>query len=580
MASIVTHAALPLIVGRWLGVPRRALIGGAVIACLPDLDVLAPVFDVPLAHRGLTHSIAWGLAVGVATAWLLCRGSPQWRRCLWFLVASALSHPLFDAMTTGDVGVALLDPFSDARVLLPWRPVPVNPVGANEAFGSVGLIVFLNELLWLWAPLLIIAALVLRAEARRLAVAAVIVWAAVAWSVRRKMPELFAVPMPRLLAYAPDLALVPIDQIPGGHLVIGFDELRQRGLFEVVQRPAVVPWSGEFFPAWFGGESGRWRDSHLRLIGRTLFGTEPGGPIGQLSPIEKYDVAVGDSSFTASRASLAHTHNARPMPRFWYGLCNGVAAASIREPEPFRVVTVVSPSGVAVPFHPNDVKALLAFSHYWTDGATLVGEQEEFVDIDSGKRSSMNPATLVLTLLNRVGLAKQSLLIDVYPTPQTQFYAVGSALVHVAREPYLRTSEPFWPAFDVSIAKLVDVEITVELSSTTLPSRVADVLDSSHADGSWYQLVGFRPVVKRWSATLVLDARSQIIGGRWTGENPNGPDSAVFVEGGPLLVDGGVLDINNSVRWDIVEAIAHASVDHGAAAPRVDLSDGGLVSAP
>ena len=71
----------------------------------------------------------------------------------FFLVT--LSHPLLDSLTNGGLGVALLSPFSNRRFFAPWRPIEVSPIGL-QFFSSSGLVAFLSEIEWVWAPSLII----------------------------------------------------------------------------------------------------------------------------------------------------------------------------------------------------------------------------------------------------------------------------------------------------------------------------------------------------------------------------------------------------------------------------------------
>src|SRR5262249_7653195 len=85
----------------------------AVVAPLPDLDVLAFGFGIPyghpLGHRGFTHSLTFA----VLLALLLPRGlygeTRRWSRsgsalCLTFLAAGA-SHGFLDAFTDAGLGV-------------------------------------------------------------------------------------------------------------------------------------------------------------------------------------------------------------------------------------------------------------------------------------------------------------------------------------------------------------------------------------------------------------------------------------------------------------------------------------------
>jgi inner membrane protein len=127
----------------------------AALSCLgllADVDVIAFRFGIPYSapfgHRGATHSIAFAAAAGMLTAWALARrGVASARRAAFVAIAVAVSHPILDAMTDGGLGVALLWPFSNARFFLPWRPLPVAPIGARM-LSSHGLYVLGFEALW------------------------------------------------------------------------------------------------------------------------------------------------------------------------------------------------------------------------------------------------------------------------------------------------------------------------------------------------------------------------------------------------------------------------------------------------
>src|SRR5688500_16740807 len=109
---------------------RAALLAGAALGTLPDLDVLPInlITDDPVArmtwHRSFSHSllvlpfVAWAL-----WAWFRSRGkrvaqSPV--RWLWAMQAALLTHPLLDAFTV--YGTQLL-----------W-PLPMQPVMWSSVF--------------------------------------------------------------------------------------------------------------------------------------------------------------------------------------------------------------------------------------------------------------------------------------------------------------------------------------------------------------------------------------------------------------------------------------------------------------
>jgi len=168
MPTIITHAAIPLLLGAAAGkqrISRPLLYAGAVAAMLPDADVLGFKFGIPYAdafgHRGAAHSIAFALLLAVLTAVLHrpLRTSPL--RAFGFVGLATLLHPLLDACTNGGLGVALLWPLDNHRFFFGWRPIQVSPIGARF-FSDRGWPVIESELLWVWLPTAVLALLLWR----------------------------------------------------------------------------------------------------------------------------------------------------------------------------------------------------------------------------------------------------------------------------------------------------------------------------------------------------------------------------------------------------------------------------------
>lgn len=139
MASI-GHVAIGLAAGRLYAAPLDlrgrlvpAMAAFSALSLLPDADVVGFALGVryadPFGHRGASHSLVAALLVGIVAG--LVAGSarlPAARTALFAAVVVA-SHGLADALTDGGLGVALLWPFSTARLFAPWRPIPVAPLG-------------------------------------------------------------------------------------------------------------------------------------------------------------------------------------------------------------------------------------------------------------------------------------------------------------------------------------------------------------------------------------------------------------------------------------------------------------------
>lgn len=113
----ITQAALGAtiagaVTGKSLG--RSALLAGAVLGTLPDLDV---VIDYGTAvanftqHRGFSHSLLILVPLSFLLAWGLWRWKPQVSYPRWLLMTGLVlvTHPLLDAFTT--YGTQLFWPF-------------------------------------------------------------------------------------------------------------------------------------------------------------------------------------------------------------------------------------------------------------------------------------------------------------------------------------------------------------------------------------------------------------------------------------------------------------------------------------
>lgn len=137
---------------------RRLLFASILLPILPDADALLGrwiPYAHPFGHRGFTHSLFFAALVGMGTAALAVRGKwgHSYIKLAIFFAAITASHALFDAMTTGGLGVAFFAPFDDTRYFLPWRPIPVSPMSAAGLMTARGLRVIRWEfaLFWLFA---------------------------------------------------------------------------------------------------------------------------------------------------------------------------------------------------------------------------------------------------------------------------------------------------------------------------------------------------------------------------------------------------------------------------------------------
>jgi inner membrane protein len=135
------HVAVGVVAARWRAsrpeVPPLAfsMLGLSALAVLPDADFVAFLVGIPyphpFGHRGMTHSLLFAALVGalVALGLRLRRRPVILDALLATLVVASLG--VLDAMTTGGLGVEFFWPLDIHRYFLPWRFIPVAPLGAH-----------------------------------------------------------------------------------------------------------------------------------------------------------------------------------------------------------------------------------------------------------------------------------------------------------------------------------------------------------------------------------------------------------------------------------------------------------------
>ena len=170
MPTIMTHSVVALSAGYVFdssGVPKRFWVLAIIAAVLPDADVIGYQYlYIPyghlLGHRGFFHSPFFAALFSLVAVILFFRQervlSPRWWAYVLFFFAVGASHGILDAMTNGGRGIALLSPFSNQRYFLPWTPIEVSPLGVRAFISQRGLTVMKSEVLWIWIPVVSIAA--------------------------------------------------------------------------------------------------------------------------------------------------------------------------------------------------------------------------------------------------------------------------------------------------------------------------------------------------------------------------------------------------------------------------------------
>ena len=148
------HVAVGVVAARWRasqpGAPPLAfsMLGLSALAVLPDADFVAFMVGIPyphpFGHRGMAHSLIFAALVGALVAiGLRLRRRPVLLDALLAALVVA-SHGVLDAMTTGGLGVEFFWPVDTHRYFLPWRFIPVAPLGAHM-LSARGVSVLLTE---------------------------------------------------------------------------------------------------------------------------------------------------------------------------------------------------------------------------------------------------------------------------------------------------------------------------------------------------------------------------------------------------------------------------------------------------
>ena len=161
MASIFGHSLAAIALRKTFASELRKptfWILGILYSIVPDADVIGFKFGVPYdsfwVHRGFTHSFLFAAFIGIAIAYLFYNARRA-ALALYFTLCTA-SHSILAAMTSGGLGVAFFSPFKNSRYFLPWRPIPVSPIGAKRFFSELGLGVLQSEAVWIGIPVLAI----------------------------------------------------------------------------------------------------------------------------------------------------------------------------------------------------------------------------------------------------------------------------------------------------------------------------------------------------------------------------------------------------------------------------------------
>lgn len=146
--------------------PARFWVLSAVCSVLPDIDILGYYFRIRytdmLGHRGFTHSLMFALLVSVLVVVFafpaIQRSSKKWWGLILFFFVVTASHGILDSMSARGMGVGFFIPVDNTRYSLPWRFPFASPVSVSRFFSRAGLDILIEEIIWIWTPMLLLYA--------------------------------------------------------------------------------------------------------------------------------------------------------------------------------------------------------------------------------------------------------------------------------------------------------------------------------------------------------------------------------------------------------------------------------------
>ncbi|MDK2123900.1 hypothetical protein [Parachitinimonas caeni] len=310
------------------------------------------------------------------------------------------------------------------------------------------------------------------------------------------------------------------------------------------------PWSDTYWPLYNGSVSNRYADSSVnnssdwKALWTAHNQTSPvagyisGGKTDFLSPAEKYDLLVGDTSFGLTAAgwnSGKGYYDRNGKVEGWMGLCHGWAPAAYMLPRPKNTITVTSANGTKVKLFPSDIKAMGTM--LWANSSPssrFIGGRCNAKDpakdtngrIQDQNCFDNNPGTWHQAVVNQIGVSKRSFVLDAtydyevwnqpvlgysytYFNPQTGKAFTTAKEAMIARANY--TNDKFAKYRSANGVNVVGVRMTLSYIVETEPSQAS--VDSPSRDAI---------TNVSYMYDLELDANGNIIGGEWyTNRHPD-----------------------------------------------------------
>ncbi|MEZ0390680.1 MAG: hypothetical protein ACAH59_00595 [Pseudobdellovibrionaceae bacterium] len=321
----------------------------------------------------------------------------------------------------------------------------------------------------------------------------------------------------------------PSTLVDNGVVITNIFELDKRGLMK-----AKLPhelWSDTYWPIYKGLLAFRYADGIAESTdwaanyGNYLMN---GVSTDALSPAEKYDLLVGDSSMTLTNYSwnvgrrYYEQHGRVPT---WMGICHGWSAATHMEAKiPYGSIVLKSPNGTPIRFFQSDVKGLNSmlwgkaspptkFLGFRCDHTPPRDGQGRVVDDNC---YDTNPATFYLTLANQLGMNNRSFVMDAtFDSEVWNFSVISYKATYFNPQTFKQTDnlkQAVTPIGQYTIDKFKQHRApgTAFVVGVTMDVTYMNENSPSHK-------VQTKPATKtqRYVSDLELDANYNVIGGEW-----------------------------------------------------------------
>jgi hypothetical protein len=300
-----------------------------------------------------------------------------------------------------------------------------------------------------------------------------------------------------------------------------------------------TPWSDDYWPLYAGVLAKRYADPKFpgglgwkRKTDYILKNLGSAGDLNQLSPAEKYDLLVGDGDWTMTKAMIDEGRRyweETKKVETWMGICHGWAPAAYMLPRPKNAVQVTAADGkTQLTFFPSDIKALSSSLWAHTNVPTrFMGgrcnvkkpKEDENGRVLDETCNDTNPGAWHLTVVNQIGVAKRSFVMDAtydmevwnqpiysysytYFNPQTLETTDRLSSARIALTDYKRDKFKTYRAPETKF--VVGVSMNVTYSVEVEPSHA--LTDSPQNDGL---------NTVNYMYDLELNADGEIIGGEW-----------------------------------------------------------------